>query len=131
MTRLAKVEDLLCRSLEWLCDDLEQNVECASSLVQSATGELLPVPGTCDDGAAAYCAELMSLITEIEDTIGRPYDHANPQWLDDLLDGEWSLTPEQCSGHVASATSPNICGRCGIHIDELRPSECEHEGRTL
>lgn len=33
-------------------------------------------------------------------------------------DGAW-----QCSGHVASARDPKICGRCGVHIDELRPEE--------
>tara|TARA_R110002020_G_scaffold34066_35_gene103986 strand:- start:14891 stop:15118 length:228 start_codon:yes stop_codon:yes gene_type:complete len=31
------------------------------------------------------------------------------------------LTAEGCSGHVASASDPKICGRCGVHIDELRP----------
>lgn len=28
-----------------------------------------------------------------------------------------------CPGHVASEGDPKICGRCGIHIDELRPPE--------
>ncbi|RWE78520.1 MAG: hypothetical protein EOS63_17340 [Mesorhizobium sp.] len=28
-----------------------------------------------------------------------------------------------CPGHVASATDPKVCARCGIHIDELRPDE--------
>ena len=30
---------------------------------------------------------------------------------------------DNCSGHVASAADPKLCGRCGIHIDELRPDE--------
>jgi hypothetical protein len=34
----------------------------------------------------------------------------------DFRDGEW-----QCAGHVASASNQKICGRCGVHIDELRP----------
>jgi hypothetical protein len=34
----------------------------------------------------------------------------------DFKDGEW-----QCAGHVASERNPKICGRCGVHIDELRP----------
>lgn len=25
-----------------------------------------------------------------------------------------------CPGHVASHKNPKVCGRCGIHIDELR-----------
>lgn len=28
-----------------------------------------------------------------------------------------------CSGHVASTADPKVCGRCGIHIDELRPPD--------
>ncbi|CDX20115.1 hypothetical protein MPLA_1190066 [Mesorhizobium sp. ORS 3359] len=28
---------------------------------------------------------------------------------------------DHCPGHVASADDPKICGRCGVHIDELRP----------
>jgi hypothetical protein len=28
---------------------------------------------------------------------------------------------DNCPGHVASYADPKICGRCGIHIDELRP----------
>ncbi|TPM06786.1 MULTISPECIES: hypothetical protein [unclassified Mesorhizobium] len=30
-----------------------------------------------------------------------------------------------CCGHVASADDPKICGRCGIHIDSLRPDDDE------
>ncbi len=28
---------------------------------------------------------------------------------------------DDCPGHVASASDPKVCARCGIHIDELRP----------
>ncbi|RUY12614.1 hypothetical protein EOA25_02860 [Mesorhizobium sp. M2A.F.Ca.ET.040.01.1.1] len=28
-----------------------------------------------------------------------------------------------CPGHIASDRDPKVCGRCGIHIDELRPDE--------
>jgi len=28
-----------------------------------------------------------------------------------------------CPGHVASSDDPKTCGRCGIHIDELRPPD--------
>ena len=27
---------------------------------------------------------------------------------------------DECPNHVASATDPKVCGRCGIHIDSLR-----------
>lgn len=30
---------------------------------------------------------------------------------------------DDCPGHVASATDAKVCGRCGIHIDELRPDD--------
>lgn len=28
---------------------------------------------------------------------------------------------EECPGHVASAHDPKVCGRCGVHVDSLRP----------
>lgn len=28
-----------------------------------------------------------------------------------------------CPGHVASPSDAQVCGRCGIHINELRPEE--------
>lgn len=28
-----------------------------------------------------------------------------------------------CPGHVASSDNPKVCGRCGVHIDSLRPPE--------
>jgi len=30
---------------------------------------------------------------------------------------------QSCPGHVASSRDPKVCGRCGIHIDSLRPSD--------
>jgi hypothetical protein len=30
---------------------------------------------------------------------------------------------EACLGHVASEGDPNVCGRCGVHVNELRPEE--------
>lgn len=30
---------------------------------------------------------------------------------------------EACPGHIASENDPKICGRCGTHIDGLRPDE--------
>lgn len=31
----------------------------------------------------------------------------------------------ECPGHVASDTDRMVCGRCGVHVDELRPPEDE------
>lgn len=28
---------------------------------------------------------------------------------------------QSCPGHVASKDDPKVCGRCGVHIDSLRP----------
>lgn len=35
------------------------------------------------------------------------------------------IPEEECPGHVAWEHNPKICGRCGIHIDSLRPEEPE------
>ena len=32
---------------------------------------------------------------------------------------------QSCPGHVGSDNDPKVCGRCGVHIDELRPPENE------
>lgn len=37
--------------------------------------------------------------------------------------GEYEHSEETCPGHVASAGSSKVCGRCGVHIDSLRPLE--------
>lgn len=34
---------------------------------------------------------------------------------------ELFIDEEDCPGHVASISDPKICGRCGTHIDSLRP----------
>lgn len=28
---------------------------------------------------------------------------------------------EECPGHVASEIDSKVCGRCGIHVNDLRP----------
>lgn len=33
------------------------------------------------------------------------------------------VAEEACPGHVASRLDPKICGRCGVHIDSLRPED--------
>ena len=30
---------------------------------------------------------------------------------------------ENCPGHVASENDPKVCGKCGVHIDSLRPDD--------
>jgi hypothetical protein len=30
---------------------------------------------------------------------------------------------DRCPGHVASEGDPKVCGRCGTHVDSLRPEE--------
>lgn len=37
---------------------------------------------------------------------------------------------EQCPGHVASDVDPRTCGRCGVHVDSLRPLEEDGGVRT-
>lgn len=32
-------------------------------------------------------------------------------------------TEESCPGHVASGADAKVCGRCGVHIDSLRPDD--------
>jgi len=34
-----------------------------------------------------------------------------------------NVLEENCPGHVASERDPKVCGRCGTHVDSLRPSE--------
>lgn len=41
-----------------------------------------------------------------------------------VCEAEGDPTPypeDDCPGHVASDHDPRICGRCGVHIDSLRP----------
>jgi uncharacterized protein (DUF983 family) len=32
---------------------------------------------------------------------------------------------QSCPGHVASRSDPKICGRCGTHVDSMRPDDGE------
>lgn len=50
-------------------------------------------------------AEVFSLTDPLMDILAR-----------NALDRE-----QNCPGHVASDGDPKVCGRCGIHIDSLRP----------
>lgn len=33
------------------------------------------------------------------------------------------FTENDCPGHVAKHDDPKVCGKCGVHIDSLRPPE--------
>lgn len=35
--------------------------------------------------------------------------------------GGTGYAEEFCPGHVASESDARICGRCGVHVDSLRP----------
>ncbi len=37
--------------------------------------------------------------------------------------GPYFFDEAACPGHVASETDPKVCGRCGVHIDSLRPED--------
>lgn len=51
-------------------------------------------------------------------------------WRNAFIDG-WRaahrkpqfISEERCQGHVASARDAKVCGRCGVHIDSLRPDD--------
>lgn len=59
-------------------------------------------------------ASLLGVAPDSQDVVLEDHD-----WLEIIaaLGGD-----ENCPGHVASAHDAKICGRCGIHIDELRPA---------
>ena len=41
--------------------------------------------------------------------------------LNTVRNGPYPFSEEACPGHVASAGDSKVCGRCGTHIDSLRP----------
>lgn len=92
MSRLALVEDLLSRSLERLRADLASLVETSCNLDWNEAGEIVPRPGSCGIVAKEDIEQRLALVREIEAAIGRFAEHPEPQWLDDLIDGKWSLT---------------------------------------
>lgn len=48
-----------------------------------------------------------------------------------LAPWRWQFPPQgrglysenECPGHVASQIDPRICGRCGVHVGDLRPED--------
>ena len=61
----------------------------------------------------------------------RPCDVIRIEGEPEVLElyGPWFVPEEACPGHVASANDPKVCGRCGTHIDSLRPPD-EDEPRS-
>ncbi len=53
------------------------------------------------------------------------YDHAiNDEGEIDMHGIALVSTAEQdCTGHIASRDDPRRCFRCGVHVDEFRPSD--------
>lgn len=54
-----------------------------------------------------------------------PCDRIVMQEANEVLElyGPWFSTEEACPGHIASGIDPKVCGRCGVHIDSLRPPD--------
>jgi hypothetical protein len=49
---------------------------------------------------------------------------AHADWCAASLDELMARVPEEeCPGHVASIMDPKVCGRCGTHVDSLRPDD--------
>jgi hypothetical protein len=48
-------------------------------------------------------------------------------FLAEIKTEQAQYSEESCPGHVASDNDAKVCGRCGIHIDSLRPPEPERE----
>lgn len=38
-----------------------------------------------------------------------------------IVGSSYPFSEEDCPNHVASPDDSKVCGRCGIHIDSLRP----------
>lgn len=53
-----------------------------------------------------------------------PEKHVWPEWSPQANTLRWFVAIrgkfDLCDGHIAAADDPKVCGRCGVHIDELR-----------
>jgi hypothetical protein len=81
--------DLLRRSLDLLAYELEAMVSSCCAMAIDGT----PIPGTCDPELIPLIDDYMTLVRDIRDEIGPLPTQAEP-WLEDLLNGGWSLTEE-------------------------------------
>ena len=50
---------------------------------------------------------------------------AKAEFVEKITPGFIAFDEQTCPGHDASKDDPKVCGRCGTHIDELRPPEDE------
>lgn len=53
-------------------------------------------------------------------------DRAHTLVMQEIKAGKFlsrAFDEQSCPGHIASERDPKICGRCGTHIDSLRPDE--------
>lgn len=85
-----RLENLFERALAEFRGELASMVETACNLTWDGMDHV-PVPGTASPETVPAIADRVQLIREIEAEIGRPFDHPEPQWLDDLLDGKWGV----------------------------------------
>ncbi len=72
-------------------------------------------------------------------TAYEPVEWRVPVWNDCQTDGHYlcaecchrapmkEFAEEDCPGRVASELDPKVCGRCGTHIDSLRPDDNGNE----
>ncbi|WP_054310000.1 hypothetical protein [Mesorhizobium sp. 1M-11] len=66
------------------------------------------------DGAFHSAARILSDLAE------KVQEHAD--YCDACLAEMMARVPEEdCPGHVSSIMDPKVCGRCGTHVDSLRP----------
>ncbi|MHB2265840.1 hypothetical protein [Aliihoeflea sp. PC F10.4] len=86
--------DLLERALDVLRDSLQSEVECICELVAVAD-DFEPVPESATAEEAKSATALLALVRDFEAVTSRPAEHTHSQWLDDLIDGTWFLTPEE------------------------------------
>jgi hypothetical protein len=88
--KLRRFRRLLERALHELREVLRSDVEAACDL-DGTVPFRMPRPGTCELSWLEPITRMLTLVRDIEAEIGRPFDHPEPQWLDDLLDGKWEL----------------------------------------
>ena len=87
---MSDTTELLEESLEYLREQLQGDVECLC-ILRHVDGDIVPEPASIDPDDAPEVERLLDLVRRIEGAVGRPAEHANPQWLDDLIDGKWGL----------------------------------------
>ena len=85
------IADVLERSLAEHRWNLAEIIESCSEL-EEVDGAHVPRAGTLHREAASAVSRMTALVRDLEAIVGRPVQHHEPQWLDDLLDGKWSAS---------------------------------------